>query len=100
MMYDKQYLQVAETLAAFYNQDFGGKEKGRYRISVKLMRTLLGRRRLYEGDITALARALLEQGFVLVDMETFFVVMSANSFVNYRRVGDAAVHQTIESKAD
>ena len=47
----------------------------------------MGRRRLHPEDYAGIARALLEEGFVFIDMESFFVVMSANSFVNYRRAG-------------
>lgn len=79
--------ELAHKLANFYQQGFGGKASGRYRIPVKLLRELAGRRRLYPDDITSLTRALFELGYVLIDMENFFVVMSANSFVNYRRVG-------------
>ncbi|MDH3440082.1 MAG: hypothetical protein OEM63_04985 [Gammaproteobacteria bacterium] len=82
---------VAERLAAMYEQPFGGKQKGRYRIAMKLMRRLAGRRRLYENDIQEIARALLERGYVLIDMDNFFVVMSANSFVNYRRCNEYSV---------
>ncbi|TIX51165.1 hypothetical protein [Alteraurantiacibacter aquimixticola] len=77
---------AAVRLAEMYGQEFGGKPSGRYRIPRKLLAELMGRRRLYEEDVRDLSRAVLEQGYVLIDMETFFVVMSANSFVNYRRV--------------
>ena len=76
---------AANRLAEMYSEEFGGKPSGRYRISRKLLAELLGQRRLYANDVTALTRALLEKGFVLIDMESFFVVMSANAFVNYRR---------------
>ena len=79
---------AADRLAALYSEAFGGKPSGRYRVAVKLVRQLAGRRRLYEDDIRALSRELLERGYVLIDMETFFVVMSANSFVNYRRANE------------
>lgn len=82
---------AAESLAALYDKDFGGKEKGRFRIPMKLVRTLLGRRRLYEDDVRNLSRALFERGFVLIDMDTFFVVMSANAFVNYRRANEESL---------
>ena len=80
--------QAADRLAALYDRPFSGKEKGRYRISVKLLRALTGRRRLYPEDVEALRRALFERGHVLIDMESYFVVMSGSSFVNYRRVGE------------
>ena len=82
---------VADRLADLYNDAFGGKPKGRYRIAVKLVRDLAGRRRLYEDDIRELTRAMLERGYVLIDMDSFFVVMAVNTFVNYRRANDACI---------
>ncbi|WP_171169374.1 hypothetical protein [Ruegeria sp. HKCCA0370] len=82
---------TAKRLAELYDQDFGGKPNGRYRIADKLLRRIAGRRRLYESDIHALSAALFELGYVLIDMDTFYVVMSANSFVNYRRANDDCV---------
>lgn len=82
---------VADRLATLYGQSFGGKPTGRYRIASKLVRTLASRRRLYEDDVRLLARALLERGFVLVDMDTYFVVLSASTFNNYRRANDECI---------
>jgi hypothetical protein len=80
-------------MALFYDQDYGGKKAGRYRISDKLLRKLANRKRLYENDIQVLGRALLERGYVLIDLNTFYVVMSANAFTNYRRVSDGQIHE-------
>ncbi|WP_417482448.1 hypothetical protein [Maricaulis sp.] len=80
--------RAADKLVTLFDAPFGGKPKGRFRISNKLVRQILGRRRLYEDDIRQLTRALLERGYVLVDMDSFFVVLSANSFVNYRRANE------------
>ena len=82
---------TAEHMAALYDREFGGKAHGRYRIPDKLVRRIAGRKRLYEADIRALSAALFELGYVLIDMDTFYVVMSANSFVNYRRANDDCV---------
>lgn len=79
---------TVERLATLYEESFGGKKSGRYRIPAKLMRAMAQRKRMYEDDIRALTRALLERGFVLIDMDSFYVVMSANAFVNYRRLND------------
>lgn len=76
---------TANRLATLYSEKFGGKESGRYRIPSKIVREMTGRRRLYPEDVQALTRAMLEEGYVLVDMDIFFVVISANAFVNYRR---------------
>ncbi len=82
---------AAATLAGLYAKGFGGKASGRYRIAQKLVRDLMGRRRLYPEDVQALTRAMLELGYVLIDMDGFFVVMSTNSFVNYRRANAEAI---------
>ncbi|WP_380053923.1 hypothetical protein ACFE33_12430 [Falsihalocynthiibacter sp. SS001] len=77
---------TAQCLARLYGEKFGGKPSGRYRIAGKQLRELMGRKRLYPDDIQTLSRELLELGFVLIDMDSFYVILSANSFVNYRRV--------------
>lgn len=82
---------TAKRLAALYAENFGGKSSGRYRIAAKLLREMMGRRRLYPEDIQHLTRATLEEGYVLIDMDSFFVVLSANAFTNYRRVSTEAV---------
>ena len=79
---------VADSLVGLYARQFGGKPKGRFRIAAKLLRKLAGRRRLYEDDVRDLTRARLERGYVLIDMDGFFVVMSANTFANYRRANE------------
>ena len=93
---DKHYLRAADILADLYGKEFGGKGKGRFRVSEKLLRALLQRRRIYEADIQPLTRALFERGFVLIDMDSFYVVMSANAFVNYRRVADLNLQEALE----
>jgi hypothetical protein len=79
---------AADKLAALFDAPFGGKTKGRYRISTKLLRQVCQCRRLFEDDIRQLTRELLERGYVLIDMDSFFVLLSANSFVNYRRANE------------
>ncbi len=79
---------VAERLCDLYDEPFGGKKSGRYRLPSKTLRKMAGRRRFYETDIRDLTHAMFERGYVLIDMESFFVVTSVNSFVNYRRVPD------------
>ncbi len=85
---EKPLAVVADRLAELYSRSFGGKTSGRYRIAAKLVRKLAGRRRLYEDDVRTLTRALLERGFLLIDMEAYFVVLSASTFTNYRRANE------------
>lgn len=79
---------TASRLVALYEEPFGGKTSGRYRISAKIVRQIAGRRRLYDTDIVDLRRALFELGYVLIDLDSYFVIMSANAFVNYRRANE------------
>lgn len=91
-MVENDYIaKTADQLSRLYDEEFGGKTRGRFRIAAKLVRQISGKRRMYEADISLLTRAMLERGFVLIDMDTFFVVLSANTFVNYRRVNESAL---------
>ena len=85
--------RISDRLAELYAKPFGGKPEGRYRISSKLMRQLAGRRRLYEDDIRDIGRTLLERGFVLVDMDAYFVVLSTATFTNYRRANEQSIDE-------
>ena len=82
---------VATELVRLYEIEFGGKLNGRYRIALKLVRKIAARRRLYDDDVRSLKRAMFERGYVLIDMDGFFVVLSSNTFVNYRRANEESV---------
>lgn len=83
--------QIAEQLAALYEQKFGGKERGRYRISMKQMRALTDRRRVPGDLIRKIGGELFELGYVLIDLETFFAVLAQGTFRSYRRVSDSCL---------
>ncbi len=84
----EQASSLADRLAKLYDISFGGKTSGRYRIAAKILRKAAGRRRLYEDDIRLLQRAVFDRGFVLIDMEAYFVVLNTSSFVNTRRANE------------
>ena len=96
---DVMVKQAAERLIGLYGQRFGGKNEGRYRISAKNLRRLCQRRRLSDECRRNLAEEMFENGFVLIDLETFFAVTRASTFTNYRRVGDALVVGDAEREA-
>ena len=83
--------EIAERLAELYGQQFGGKDRGRYRISMKHMRALTGRKRVPGDAIRKIGEELFELGFVLIDLETFFIVLAQGTFRSYRRVSDSCV---------
>ncbi len=81
--------QIAEQLAELYEERFGGKERGRYRISMKQMRALADRKRVPGTLIRKVGEELFELGYVLIDLETFFAILAQGTFRSYRRVSDA-----------
>jgi len=83
--------KAADHLVAIYNEPFGGKPRGRYRLSVKLLRQLLGQRRVWPDQVVALSRALYERGYALIDLESFFVVVAHQTFNNTRRANEAGI---------
>ena len=83
--------RIAERLALLYEQRFGGKERGRYRISMKHMRALTGRKRVPQEVIRRIGEELFELGYVLIDLETYFVVLAQRTFSSYRRVSDGCL---------
>lgn len=88
---------VAANLAALYEKPFGGKQRGRFRISVKLIRDMLDQRRIWPDQTEAIRRALYELGYVLHDMDTYWVVVSVNTFVSYRRVNAVSLGDVVRS---
>ena len=87
------YATAARQLAHLYDTSFGGKTKGRFRMSSKQIRGIMGRKRVYSDDVEKLTRACLEEGLILIDMDSFFVVLGANTFVNYRRLSAEALSE-------
>ncbi len=88
--------QVAEALTALYDTPFSGRERGRFRISRKLLRQLAGRQRLPSGLLDQVTEELFEKGLIFVDMESYFVLLEQRLFRSYRRV-PASVMDSIAS---
>ena len=93
---DIDYEDVRARLVALYEHPFAGKPRGRYRISMKLMRQLMGVRRLWPEQIEALRRSLYEMGYLLIDLETYFIVVSQQTFASYRRVNESVIATAAE----
>ncbi|MCW8859285.1 MAG: hypothetical protein OQK50_00555 [Deltaproteobacteria bacterium] len=81
--------QIAEKLVEFYQKPFGGKTMGRYRITMKYMCRIAGCRRLFPDAIQKISQELYQLGYILIDMESYFVIISHKTFTNYRRVNDS-----------
>lgn len=86
-----EHREVADRLAALYEVAFGGKERGRYRFSMKQMRALTGRKRVPPNVIRRISEEVFELGYVLIDLETYFVVLAQPTFRSYRRLSDGCL---------
>ena len=89
--------EIAARLASLYDEAFGGKPRGRYRISMKHMKLLTGRRRIPAETMAKITDEMFEMGYVLIDLETFFVVLAQSTFSSYRRASDDSVASLIAS---
>lgn len=86
---------VAEQLVELYDRSFGGKERGRYRISMKHMRLLTGRKRIPPKTVRKIGEELFVLGYALIDLDTYFVVLAERTFRSYRRVNDGSIAMLI-----
>ena len=86
---------LAQALVRLFGERFGGASGGKFRISRKFLRQLAGRRKVSEAFLAALAEHMFEAGFVFVDCESYFIVLSQKQFASYRRVTAAAVDRVM-----
>lgn len=83
--------EVVEILIELHGLKFAGRSGGKYRISRKYFRQIAARRKLTAEFVALVTDALFERGYVLVDLETHFVVLRQGLFDSYRRVTDRAI---------
>ncbi|MDF2368958.1 hypothetical protein [Sneathiella sp.] len=88
---DYSNADVVDRLVSLYDHSFGGKPRGRYRISMKLMCRIVNQRRLWPEQIEAIRRGLYETGHILIDLGTYFVVVNQRTFFSYRRLNEASI---------
>lgn len=80
--------KVAERVAAFFHEKFGGKAKGKFRISYKDMLLLTGAHRLSsKGYVEQIEEFLCENyGIVMVEVGDDFVFLGYGALINVRKV--------------
>lgn len=77
---------VVNVLHSIYNEEFGGKTSGRFRLTRGNFRQLCGRKRLEESTIAKVVDAALEQGLVLTELGDHFCVCKELVLLSYRPV--------------
>lgn len=78
--------EMALLLRKIYELEFGGKSRGRFKISRSNFRQLSQRQRLEDSTIQKIIEEALELGFVVTDLGDYFSVVGLNVMMNYRPV--------------
>jgi len=90
--------EVAQFLRKIYDTSFGGKERGRYRISRKELSELSGRKRLEYSIIDKIVDEAYEVDLVVIDLGDYFAVVESDVMLNYRKSPRELVKKLLEEK--
>jgi ribose 5-phosphate isomerase RpiB len=89
--------EIAETLADFYEESFGGKAKGRYQITRKLLKELTGRNILRQDFLDQITEHLYDLNLTLIDLAgDTFIVIPTKILAGYRKLTTIMVKSFIE----
>src|SRR5262245_54249883 len=87
---------IAKSLSQIYQETFGGKDRGRYKISRRNLRLLSGRKRLEDTTTAKIMESLYNLGFIMVDLGDDFAVVEEGVMLNYRPVPRAVLSKYLE----
>jgi len=79
-------LQVVEIFKKIYDEEFGGRKRGRFRISRELVRKISGRKRLDSRFIEQVTEEGYEQDLIIINREDFFNVIEDRVMDSHRKV--------------
>lgn len=96
---NKTHQEVAEILSKIYESEFGGKGRGRFKISRSNLRRLSGRKRLEDTTIEKIAEAALDIGYIVIDLGDHFSVVEESVMLNYRPVPKSILVRFLEDDA-
>ncbi len=91
----KMYFTIS-ALIEMNSLKFGGKNKGRYRISRRNLMKLSGQPFLSERIIGEIQETLRGEGFHFIEIGEAFIVIKSRLFKNYRRAGPSVINRFIE----
>jgi len=95
---NKSPQEVAEQLSSIYESEFGGKDRGRFKISRSNLRRLAGRKRLEDTTVNKIADAALELGYIVIDLGDYFSVIEEAVMLNYRPVPKSVLSPFLQEK--
>lgn len=92
--------EVVAALEKIYEQEFGGKERGRFKIARASLRRLTGSKRLDDNVLRDIVNAAFDAGYVLIDLGDYFAVVEEAVMLNYRPVPKSVLGQVLQGSAD
>ena len=92
----KTAADVAIMLSDIYETAFGGKERGRFRISRNNLKILADRKVIKQSFVDELKEEAWEYELVVVDLEDGFVVIDVNLLDSYRFAPKNVVKEIVE----
>lgn len=92
----KTAADVAIMLSDIYETAFGGKERGRFRISRNNLKLLADRKVIKQSFVDELKEEAWEYELVVVDLEDGFVVIDVNLLDSYRFAPKNVVKEIVE----
>lgn len=95
----RSHEEVAGFLSEIYESEFGGKERGRFKISRPSLRRLAGRKRLEDTTISKIADAALELGYIVTDLGDYFSVVEEAVMLNYRPVPKSVLSRFLKESS-
>jgi hypothetical protein len=83
----RTFEEVADLLVELYEEDFGGKSKGRYKISRNDLAAISGRAQIKQGAVDQISELLAdEHGLLMIDLGNEFPITKISILRNYRSV--------------
>lgn len=92
--------EVAEILENIYETGFGGKKRGRFKITRSDFRKLSNRKNLHDSFIYDVSEEALELGYVVFPLYDDIVVIEEEVIRNYRKVTKKIIDENIEDEND
>jgi hypothetical protein len=92
--------QVADILDDIYEERFGGKKRGRYKISRVGLRQLSNRMTLKESIIELIIDEVNEYGYIMIEVEDGYALIEERIVANFRSVPKSLINKYCEELAD
>lgn len=98
MSFNKTPEEMALLIKKIYELEFGGKSRGRFKISRSNFRQLSQRQRLEDSTIQRITDEAFELGFIVTDLGDHFAVVEHKVMMNYRPVPKSILKEFIKDE--